>query len=399
MDISLPTRLIVTKEWIGSALISISMLSTFSPFKIYPVLFFCTAIYLLATSPRMKKMWWAGWLLAYICYVLLQTALFRGFGLQGLSDQPDMGVEAVSNFVKLIVNNLFLIAVVNWASLNSVQVLRRHLDKVLHISFALTLLQLAVYIRYAGFEHIIADTSSAASLMYDPRLCFWGMADKNVLGGRIALFGFVYILNYFISHQQIPIWRTFIVLLCAFLSNSRTPMVALVLGLVYVLYKHLRAGRRVVLILAVLALSPFMLMRLIRVDSLLDTNDGMGIRLIYWSTFWDHFKELSLWGSGFLSAHGFLTKYSPVYLGEPHLHNIFLNNYLDFGIIGFILYSLFVVAFYRYCKRQQVWFKWYWRAAFIPIIGLMLTLATEYDSDTAVYLACIFVIGSTSGKY
>jgi hypothetical protein len=257
-----------------------------------------------------------------------------------------------------------------------------------------TAAQLFVYQIHAGFPSLIASSSSSASDLYDQRFCFWGMADKNVFGARIALFGFLYLLSFFIRRRRFPIWRTLIVLLCAFLSGSRTPMAALFIGICYVLYRTSRIKGRLALGTFVAVISPFALLRLIRIDTIFEPSDGMGVRIIYWSTFIQHFRTLSAFGSGFMSAHKFLGAYSPLYLGEPHLHNIFLNNYLDFGLPGFVTYLGFMISFYLFCKRDSpVWFRWYWTSAFLPLVALMLTLSTEYDSDTFVYLSFIYIIG------
>jgi hypothetical protein len=135
-------------------------------------------------------------------------------------------------------------------------------------------------------------------------------------------------------------------------------------------------------------------LRLLRFDSLLDSGDGMGIRIIYWLTFFQHFTEISIFGRGFMSGRNFLSTNAPYYLGEPHLHNLFLNNYLDFGVIGFVAYIFFLVSFYTFCKRTSgIWFEAYWIAAFLPILAIMTTLSTGYESDTVIYLAGIYATG------
>jgi hypothetical protein len=267
---------------------------------------------------------------------------------------------------------------------------------MLHFVFFLTLLQLLVYIQHAGVGSVhlgTAESSAAAASFYDPGVCFWFTPNKNIFGARVALYGFIYVLNYFIIRGSFPIWRSFIVLLSAWLSNSRTPMVALFVGIVYLLFRQLRWKGRILLGVAVASILPFFVLSLLRFDSLLSTSDGFGIRVIYWSTFFSHFSDLSIWGLGFASARHFLSQNAPVYLGEPHLHNLFLNNYLDFGIPGSIFYIVFLIAFYQFGKRNSaVWFRWYWTAAFLPIISIATILSTPYDSDIAVYLASIFYI-------
>jgi hypothetical protein len=269
------------------------------------------------------------------------------------------------------------------------------LNNTFHAVFLLTIVQLLIYIAHAGVSSIgRATSSSAASVIYDRSYFFWGMPDKNVFGARIALFGFLYILMALVSNNKFPMYRGTIVLLCAFLSNSRTPMVALFIGIVFIVFRRSRLPGKIVLAIVISGITPFFLFSLLRFDSLTSPSDGMGIRIIYWSTFFSHFKTLSMLGSGFMSAQPFLTKYSPIYLGEPHLHNLFLNTYLDFGVPGLFFYVLFLLFFYRYCKnRFPVSSSWYWTAAFLPLIAIMLTLSNGYESDTVIYLLVIFLIG------
>jgi hypothetical protein len=384
---------VYSKEQLGAFLIGLTILSTFSPIKIYPVFFVLTSLALLMLHPRVRLMGWAVWLGIYVGYALLMALIFD---TTLTTSHLPLESDQLANLAKLVVNNLFLIVVINWASYTDREYV--HIDFIFHLSFALTLLQLLVYRYKAGLTQLFVDSSSMGSEMYDPKYLFWGIADKNIFGARMCLFGFLYILNFFLRERRIPFWRTVVVLACALLSLSRTPLVALFIGLGYLLYRRFGLWKRILLIASALAVTPFALAKLLRIDTLLEQGDGMGVRIIYWTTFFQHFTGLSIFGTGFMAGGRFLTKYSPVYLGEPHLHNIFLNNYLDFGIVGFVSYIAFLVALYRFCKRDEVWFKWYWTAAFLPILAIMPTLFTGYEADTSIYLSCIYIIGHASAS-
>jgi len=171
------------------------------------------------------------------------------------------------------------------------------------------------------------------------------------------------------------------------------------LELFFIVFRRSGLRGKIALTAIVFAITPYFLFKLLRVDSLMSPSDGMGVRIIYWSTFFSHFKTLSMLGSGFMSAQPFLTRYSPIYLGEPHLHDLFLNAYLDFGVPGLSFYVLFLTFFYRYCKsRFPVSFRWYWTAAFLPLISIMLTLSTGYESDTVIYLLVVLIIGQDAAR-
>src|SRR5690606_36944892 len=96
------------------------------------------------------------------------------------------------------------------------------------------------------------------------------------------------------------------VFLTAYLSLSRTPIVALILGVFVLIWISVEKKWKIVLLVLVALALPFVLQKLIRVGSLTSSNDGMGIRLVYWKAFFNHFDAISPFGNGFLSAPEFL---------------------------------------------------------------------------------------------
>ena len=138
---------------------------------------------------------------------------------------------------------------------------------------------------------------------------------------------------------------------------------------------------------------PFILQKIIRIDNLTASNDGMGVRLVYWEAFFRNFTEISPLGNGFMSAPEFLVKHAGFYRGEPHIHNTFLTCYLELGIIGLISYCLFLFYFFIECKQKLMNNK-FWLVAFLPLLSIMMILYSGYDNDIVIYLTMIYLLGS-----
>lgn len=183
------------------------------------------------------------------------------------------------------------------------------------------------------------------------------------------------------------------VLFLAWLSLSRTPVVALLLGLFVLLWITASLKWRMVLAAAALAALPLVAEKVIRIDHITASNDGMGVRLVYWKTFFQHFSSISPLGNGFMAGTDFLGRYAAFYHGEPHIHNTFLNCYLDFGIIGFVSYALFLFYFFRFCGQLQP-NRAFWGVAWLPLLAIMMILYSGYDNDIILYLGLVLLLGS-----
>jgi O-antigen ligase len=193
--------------------------------------------------------------------------------------------------------------------------------------------------------------------------------------------------------QKLSVLRVLFVFLIAFLSLSRTPMVALLIGIFALSWMILDRKWRIVLLVAVVIALPFFLSQVVRIDSIRPSNDGMGIRLVYWTAFFDHFSDLSIWGGGFLEAGRFLGQNAEFYRGEPHIHNTWMTTYVEFGIVGFLAFTAFVALFFQACF-QQIRQVGLWIVLFLPILAIMMILYSGYDNDLIVYFILIWLVGT-----
>lgn len=372
-----------TSITLTEGLFLLSLLSIFLPWKIYPVVFLASSVLFLREAWPVQLQKWNIALIAYVGYGLLVFA----FTFEAENQQ-------VANAAKLVINPLFLVSSVFWLSNRDNRSLMSALDWTLGALLSLSLIQLLVYHYSFDFRLILgSDSSGQASGLYRPELYYWGLDDKNMFGARIALLGFVFIFIPILREKKLNIARTLFVFLVAFLSLSRTPMVALLIGVSALAWMILEQKWRIALLITLAIALPFFLSKVVRIDSITSSNDGMGIRLVYWTAFFSHFSDLSVWGGGFLEAERFLEENAKFYRGEPHIHNTFMTTYVEFGLIGFLAYASFVVFFFQACW-SRVSDLGLWTVLFLPILSILMILYSGYDNDIAVYLILVWLVGT-----
>ncbi len=375
----------LTPSWkgvsVGEWLFLISIVSVFLPIKIYPAFFFICSIQFFRESPKIKLDPWS-----------IALLIFSGYALISFAFTFDGVLFSSVNLAKLLINFGFLFFSVHWLKSRDNAMLLIRLDQVFIAVFALIFIQLLVYHEAMNFRLITGSSSSGqASSLYNKSLYFWGLDDKNMFGARIALMGFILICIPIVIKDSVSVLRLVLVFVLAFLSLSRTPLVALLIGVFLLFWMIASKKWRIVLIIGILICLPFLLEKIIRVDNLTSSNDGMGIRLVYWKAFFQHFREISPLGNGFLSAPEFLSNYADFYRGEPHIHNTFLTAYLELGIIGLLSISSFLWFFFKESASRfsNLGFQ---SLLFLPLMSIMMILYSGYDNDVVLYLILIYLL-------
>lgn len=370
---------------LSEILFALSLISIFIPLKVYPLVFVIASAVFLREVPGWLRHCWVYFLAAFSVYASASFLLtywgiwdsFSGF-----------------NVIKLLVNFSFLYASVSWLATRQNSLLLRLVDCVLLFVFVLSLIQLYAYHHAYEFQLISGNISSGrASALYRPRLFYWGLDDKNMFGARIALLGFAYLMIPAVRHSKLSIWRVVFILVLAYLSLSRTPLVALFIGISALVFLIATRWVKIVGVIGVAAVLPFILQRFIRIDSLTSSNDGMGIRLNYWKAFIGNFTEIPVWGVGFLRSEEFMVTFADYYRGEHHLHNTFFTNYLEFGVIGLVTFVAFLICFFKFCYARQQ-HSWFWALMALPLFAIMMILYSGYDNDIVVYLSLVYLLGS-----
>src|SRR5690606_28791681 len=209
----------------------------------------------------------------------------------------------LTTLAKLLINFIFLYFAVNWLQSRDNTGLLRLVDLSLLLIFLLVFIQLIVYHQAIDFRLLYGSSSSGqASSLYNKSLYFWGLDDKNMFGARIAMLGFPFVLIPLVRERKISWWRICFIFLLAYLSLSRTPIVALLVGVFLLIWLFTSTRWRIILVFFMVLVLPFVLDKLVRVDNLTASNDGMGIRLVYWKAFFNNFQEISPLGNGFMQA-------------------------------------------------------------------------------------------------
>jgi hypothetical protein len=370
--------------YLAEMLFLLSLVSIFFPIKIYPAVFLVSCFFFYRDTAEIRFPKWAIALAIYSAYACTSYVFYS----------REISAGAI-NILKLLINFSFLFFTVNWLAGRDNKLLIRKLDIVLLVVLALSLLQILVYHQAYDFKLLAGSSSSGqASSLYRDSLYYWGLDDKNMFGARIALLGFAYICIP-ITKNQLSVWRIVFVFLIAFLSLSRTPLVALFIGVFFLIWISVSKKWKILAFVLVVLSLPLVLQKFIRIDSLTSSNDGMGIRITYWRAFFQHFGEISPLGNGFGSTPDFLRNYADYYRGEPHIHNTFLSNYLELGIFGFFSFLAFLSFYIQACLQKGENVK-FWTALFLPLLSIMMILYSGYDNDLVVYLCLIFLIGSVS---
>lgn len=368
---------------LGEWLFCISVISMFLPIKVYPVVFLIAAAYFFWETKKLLTKKWALALAVFGMYALISFWIYA-------SGQT----FELTNIIKLAVNFIFLYAAVLWLHHRDNNRLLQLLDYTFILIFILVALQLWVYHQAMGYRLVGGSTSSGqASILYNKSLFFWGLDDKNMFGARIALLGFIFILLPVVLLKRVSLVRVILVFALAFLSLSRTPIVALLIGVGLLFWMVSGKWLRIALVAVILGVTPFVMQKVIRIDNITASNDGMGVRMVYWKAFFENFDHISPLGNGFLSAPEFLAEHADFFHGEPHIHNTFLSTYLELGIIGFSAYLLFLVFFIRFCYQKHP-DPCFWLLTLTPVLAIMMILYSGYDNDLILYLILIFGLGT-----
>jgi hypothetical protein len=376
--------------------LGLALLASFVPYKIYPVVFLGTGCLFLLLGFKKRS----GWLAAPACFFVFAFAVFI------LVNDADS--DNITAIVKLTVN-FFLLAAVCASGLKGLEGLEQRslgiLEKYLRLAIVLLFAQVAYFQLRAGGLQLSSDDSYQAGLIFVERNLFWGVADKNILGAKIAIFGFLHSVLYYKVFRKIGIFFPALIVFSALLSLSRTSsLIYGVFGVIFFFYS-LKIGPRAkiaVLFLFAVAAALFILPKLadfFRLSSItnLDYSDGMGLRLIYWIALFSNLDQVSWHGNGILSGGEFLQRYAAYYNGEPNLHNIFLNTFLDLGFVGLLLYGSIWVVYYKQLRQYGL------KAAVVgflvaPLFMLVNSLYTAYDSDPWIYMAVLFIIVSLDAR-
>lgn len=374
----------------------ITLLSTFIPYKVYPITFLIYFFLVLCSGVTKRNSVAALLAVLFIFYGLLVF-----FVIGGDAENGDLAIT------KLVLNGSFFVFSCLSLSLFNRNINEAHsyliiFEKYLKVAIILSLVQVLILQLQSGGFRFSSENSYLAGLMFTEHTMFWGVQDKNMYGAKIALFGF---LHAFISLRikgKINYTYGALYLLTSALTLSRTSLLLALLTFSVLIFFKIKPYLRYLVISPILVVvGAFILPKLavlMRLNSIANVNmdDGMGIRIMFWTAFFQRVHELPLIGSGILSASQFLGRFSATGSAN-NMHNLYINTYLDLGVVGLSLYLMLLISvffsLYKYTKSIQSSF-----ILFSPLLILTNTLYTAYDNDPWIYLSAIVIIALLISK-
>ena len=378
-------------QLICSGLLFLSVVSIYVVrIKVYPLVFslFSASLLLLWVIPqpitllskRLGYIWWGCWL-----YVLYATANYLVLGGSGYY------------LLKLCSNVALFAAVTVYCHLACVsgneRIARRSLIYACIVVLSMSCLQVLWCVARGNLWllplHI--TSSSEAYAIQNAATIYFGDANKNIWASKVVL---SYLSFVALKGDEFKGWE--IALFCMVLiilvyTSSRTAELAFMLGLLFHWAWKLRRNGRLIgklaLLLLILALVPVAI-SILRLPSTVSdiaessSNDGFFARLVLWSYL---AGAAPLFGiREYLVGHGVFSVASFVssQFDEDNLHNVFLNQFYDLGLIGLVLYGSFVVYWFSTTVSE-------WRWLIVP--ALVIILNSQYVGYDAELMLCYSV--------
>ncbi|MBM0491903.1 hypothetical protein GNZ06_07875 [Aeromonas jandaei] len=381
---------LVKKSHIAIHAYGLMLMSTFVPIKVYPLFFILSCcIFLWEIDLKSKVNIWVYILIAFSCQV----------GVSFLFTEKND--EIYTAFFKYLIGFLQLIAIIFCRSFKNggkeeLSILGRYLNIIMLLLFAQ---MLYLHLSYGSITLSSASSADASNIFNSASILF-GVDDKNIFGAKCALYGFAATTVFYFQYRRFPLLLILLVTVTCALTLSRTSILFYVLSMAFFwICVKIDEGKKTLVYSIALLMLVFLLISIptlstyFRISAItnLEHGDGMSLRLIYWLTLFQHGSSISPLGNGILAGADFLGKYSDYYNGEPNLHNLFLNNYLDLGFLGFILYMSFFITYVMFINsvlnRPRAGYLFG-----IPAFIIMNTLYTAYDNDMWVYFSLSYII-------
>jgi len=375
-------------QWICSGLLFLSAVSIYVVrIKVYPVVFllFSASLLLLWITPqpiallskRLGYIWWGCWL--YVLYAATNYLLLGGSGYY---------------LLKLCSNVAFFAAITIYCQLACVSgnesMARRSLICACIVVVTLSCLQVLSCVARGNLWllplHITSSTEAYA--IQDAATIYFGDANKNIWASKVVLSYLSFIALRGDKWKGWGIALFCMVLIILVYTSSRTAELAFLLGLLFHWAWRLRRNGRIsgklALVLLTLALTPVAI-SILRLPSTVSdiaessSNDGFFARLVLWSYFAGAAPLFGirecLVGHGVFSVAPFVSSQ----FEEDNLHNVFLNQFYDFGLIGLVLYGSFLVYWFRTTVSE-------WRWLIVP--ALVIILNSQYVGYDAELMLC-----------
>lgn len=384
----------------------LSILSTFSPVLIYPVFFVLFSLIIFSKILKKQAILNNSALLLLITFLIISLA--------SITYIVNYEYSVTKQYIKLIVNLTFLVSSFYFISQYKQLILKRLnliillLEIIILLSFIQVLINvLLTGLLFAPFSGEITN-SSLAYLITKPGVYF-GIPEKNIWATKIVLIAIVYFaLYYSLAFNLISKLRfyffTLLSILCVIYTFSRTAQAMLIAFAVVLAFYHFYLDRknikRYLYLTAFIVISipvlVYFSVEFLRIDAnILDISsgaqgDGLKSRFMMWVNFFENYSDFNILGNGILYADYY---FDNIFIrAENNFHNVFLNTFVDTGIIGLLLYLVLIYyvffGLYSKYKRQFIYI-----VMFPPFFVCINSQYLGYDNDLIVYFTFVYLIG------
>jgi hypothetical protein len=387
-------------QWICTLLLFLSLNAIYvAPVKIYPVIFLlfaCSVCIALVCAnaftywPRFHKTAWYG-CCTYLLYVLAV------FGAKG--GDPVVLIKIVTNVAFFLLASLFFLLM---ARDGKTEVVRKTVVLACLVSILLSFVQalVNVSIGHLWLLPLSITNSSDAYAIQEASKIYFGDENKNIWATKTVL---SFLTLFVLRDSRWRIKDTVTLGLFLFVivyTASRTAQLALLVGMsLYALHEtwpRIRfVGKSCMLAFTVgVVTMGLVYSRLSSIE--LDVSQGHGgegllARVILWKYFVAAVPEFSF--SESIVGHGVFAVSSFVgrLFDENNLHNVFLNQFFDFGVVGLLLYCCFLSFFFSSLSAKGRWL-------FVPAVLIAINSQYfGYDPELMILFAVSLLIGDASG--
>lgn len=393
-----------TLENVNLLLFLMSIASIFlSRFKIYPVLFMATAIFMglyiwIFGGFRFTKV--QKYMFLFCIWALFTTAIHSVTGFYNPS--KELILKFTINICFFIVSSIYITQLEN-------KNLKKYIIYTIEAIIIANFVQLIyIYINHGLFVGLLRGDfrNSSDAYIITSFSNILGAENKNIWASKVALTQAAYYFAIISGFNQCK--RSFskkvlmlaINALTILMLLSRTSQVAMMIPYIFVVFsfvngkdfykkykKYIIAALSVVIILAgAVFFKKFFHLKL-------DMNDGGLTRVYIWVKFFSNMFQNTaiLFGRGLGYAAHFVEHV--VKRSESNLHNVILNITLEQGIIGATLYMAFIVSLFKEVvnKKNIVAFG---AIVLVPFLTITTLQYLGYDNDLVLFFLLLYIFKS-----
>ena len=345
--------------------------------------------------------------------LLIGVSIFCLYGL--FMVVLNFNMELYKYYIKLPLNLMFLITVV--LCINTYKVDLKKLINTILLCMALSVIQVFTAATITGSWDLLVTGIKSSQDAYNITYTYiwFGNEAKNIWATKMVLVFFpAYLMMLHFKLVRKSTINLFLIglIFCIIMTFSRTAILAMAAGLFFLIlhwlfskgnvktvfrnitqkFHHLNRNKKAFVIIVsiiILAVGLSTFSKVFHFD-LNSSKDGANARLITYNALLNNLDEVSLFGEGLFSATWFLPQYSS-FNTDMYIHNVFLNSYLDLGIVGIISYALIIFGLALMTFRNLPTFL---AVGLTTLYFVIVNLQyVGYDNDLVMYLVltCIFI--------